>query len=315
MKSFLSSPRLKLLIFIFALGYIIFVFWQKQFSISEAFALYGDKITSYYTLPLIMMLLFMWFNWSIEAVKWQLLAAPIEKITYKHALKAILAGLSLGFVSPHAVGDYAARILMLKDQRRYRTIGAVFLGRLAQFLPTLLLGLFALYEFKKHYIFVIRLNWVLMVVVLVLFPLVYLVYYQYKHYFERLRRYISFYFGLITHYSSGVFFGLIILSFLRYIVFTTQFIFLLSLLSVDLSVYEMIAGVGWIFFAKSVLPSFNFLSDLGIREFSALVFFQYYNVDLAIIVAASLFLWLINIFLPAMVGLVFIKDFKFRVNR
>jgi uncharacterized membrane protein YbhN (UPF0104 family) len=61
---------------------------------------------------------------------------------------------------------------------------------------------------------------------------------------------------------------------------------------------------------KSVLPSFNFLSDLGIREFSAVYFFSPLGVDEIAIISASLLIWLINLLAPAMVGFFYVLRLK-----
>jgi hypothetical protein len=75
----------------------------------------------------------------------------------------------------------------------------------------------------------------------------------------------------------------------------------------------ILAGISWIFLVKSTLPSFNFLSDFGIREFSGLVFFSLFAVSELEIVAASLFIWIINVMIPSIFGLTFVM--KIRANQ
>ena len=62
----------------------------------------------------------------------------------------------------------------------------------------------------------------------------------------------------------------------------------------------VLAGITWVFLAKSVIPTFNFLSDLGIREFSAVLFFDSFSVPVEPIVLASLLIWVINILIPTL---------------
>ena len=64
------------------------------------------------------------------------------------------------------------------------------------------------------------------------------------------------------------------------------------------------------FLAKSVLPTFNFFNDLGVREFSAAIYFDALNIASGPVIMAGLILWLINIALPALVGLFFVQQFK-----
>ncbi|MBC8085177.1 MAG: flippase-like domain-containing protein, partial [Hymenobacter sp.] len=78
-------------------------------------------------------------NWGIEAWKWWRLARHLEPVSFRRSFRAVLVGLTLGFVTPNRVGDYAGRIIELKS-RRLDALGAVFLGRYAQLVVTVLAG-------------------------------------------------------------------------------------------------------------------------------------------------------------------------------
>ena len=75
-------------------------------------------------------------NQMLEARKWQVLARRVEPLRFGAALRAVVLGLTLGFSTPNRVGDYAARVLLLRSRRRLDAVGAVFLGRFAQLLVT-----------------------------------------------------------------------------------------------------------------------------------------------------------------------------------
>jgi uncharacterized membrane protein YbhN (UPF0104 family) len=102
------------------------------------------------------------------------------------------------------------------------------------------------------------------------------------------------------------------LSVLRYLIFSAQFLLLLSILGLKINIFLQFMGVAFMFLAKSILPTFNFLSDLGIREFSVALFFESMQIEVAPIIASGLILWLINIALPALVGLFCIPKLKFK---
>ncbi|MES2732218.1 MAG: UPF0104 family protein, partial [Bacteroidota bacterium] len=57
---------------------------------------------------------------------------------------------------------------------------------------------------------------------------------------------------------------------------------------------------------------FHFLSDLGVREFSALYIFEFYHASLSAVLAATLSLWLLNILLPALSGSALVWRLKIR---
>jgi len=95
------------------------------------------------------------------------------------------------------------------------------------------------------------------------------------------------------------------LSFLRYLVFSFQFVILLKMFLPKLKLMDIFSGTTWIFLIKSIVPSFNFLLDLGIRELSALQFFESYGVREVNILAGTLSIWILNILFPSILGVLF----------
>ena len=58
-------------------------------------------------------------------------------------------------------------------------------------------------------------------------------------------------------------------------------------------------------------PTFNFLSDLGVREASALLFFERFAVAIEPVILASLLVWIINLLIPTLLSLVFVSKLRF----
>jgi uncharacterized membrane protein YbhN (UPF0104 family) len=92
------------------------------------------------------------------------------------------------------------------------------------------------------------------------------------------------------------------LSLFRYACFSAQFLILLHLLGIGLPLYLQVAGVAWVFLIKSVAPALNIVADLGVREVAALAFFPLFSVDPALVLAASISVWFINLFVPSLLG-------------
>ena len=65
------------------------------------------------------------------------------------------------------------------------------------------------------------------------------------------------------------------------------------------------------FFLKSVVPSVSLLSDLGMRELSAMYLFGLLGQERLQVLSASLGLWLLNIAVPSAVGLFFVLRLRF----
>lgn len=260
-------------------------------------------------------------NWLLEAKKWQLAAASVEKINLSRALRGVLSGLALGFITPHAWGDYAGRIWHMKNAQRHHALAGVLMSRASQMAITLVAGMPGLFFLLQSGEWLPDLPPALLQVLVLLSALFLLTA------LLSAGRWIRKLAGILGRYSWFAFLQplegfspqlsarLLLLSALRYLVFSSQFILMLFLFKVDLPTGTLAMGVGFVYLAKSVIPAFNFLSDLGVREFSALLFFSSYQVSAALIVWASLALWLINILIPTLVGAMLIFKARILLNQ
>ncbi|MEP2772538.1 MAG: lysylphosphatidylglycerol synthase domain-containing protein [Fulvivirga sp.] len=263
-------------------------------------------IENWYLLTLLLLL--MPLNWLFEALKWQKLAQPITQLSTLEALKGVLSGLSMAFITPHGIGDYFGRILLLQNKDRTQLIGSILLGRLMQMLATLLFGgvgiflLFGVQVTTLYYVLVACLVISLLVLKGIRFG-------SNLKWVQKLKYYL----GLINAYGFKTLASVLVIALLRYVVFCLQFVLALSIFSEISSVLKF-AGTTWIFLAKSVLPSFNFLSDLGVREFSAVYFFDHFGAPLIPVLVASFLVWLVNILLPTIIGAPLVLKYKINVK-
>jgi uncharacterized membrane protein YbhN (UPF0104 family) len=256
-------------------------------------------------------------NWAFETIKWRYLIRSIEKVSFWEAYKGVITGVTFGLVTPHSLGDFAGRILQMKGAERLKSIGSAVLGKFSQFAITLLFGLTAIVylllgssgkeDFKTVYI--AALSGALTGIVCVLFFI-----YR-KEIFFKIKRYevlrkIMASFELPGDYRYPDFIKISWYSFLRYLVFTLQFFMLLLAFNAGNNYLVLLMGVFFVFFIKSVIPTFF---DLGVREASALYFFSHFGLSNEKILVASLCLWAINILLPALAGMFLI--FKIKIFR
>lgn len=248
---------------------------------------------------LLIIILLMPVNWLFEALKWKLLSHKIVKLSWWQAYQGVLSGLSLSFITPHAIGDYAGRILMIKTHDRPRLIGALLVSRMFQMIPTLLAGVAGIYYLfgmrTTVFYFVACGSLVGMLLFLKIFPARYLP--------QKLAGKMAYYLGIIRHFDFKVLLKTLLLSFSRYTIFLVQFYLVLHVFTEIKDMKLWLSGITWVFLAKSVLPTFNFLSDLGVREFSAIYFFENFEADIVPVVTASLVLWIINILAPTVIGM------------
>jgi hypothetical protein len=257
-------------------------------------------------------------NWGLEAWKWQRLARHLEPAhSFGRSLRAVLVGLTLGFATPNRVGDYAARILELHARRRLEAVGAVFLGRYAQLVATVLAGgAGLLYFLLKFYLVGYPAAQVGVVVAfalgaaLTLLPLyrsqLLLAILVLIKPLRRFRRYLA----VMPTYSTAELHAVLGLSGLRYAVFCGQFLLLLYAYGVRTPLGPATAAVAGTFLFKSLVPSLNALADVGVRELSATHLFALLGQPALPVLSASLSLWVINIALPSALGLLWLPGLR-----
>lgn len=296
---------LLVLIKLLIVGLIAFMLYQKLKSHENIFEEIASEIShalfNEYLLYLLVIIL-MVFNWGLEALKWRLLTSSIINISLWQAFKGVLSGLTLSFVTPHGVGDYFGRILSIQSIEREKLIGSLFLGRTSQMVATVLFGLVGLsYIYPWHWIFYVVLGFAIIVFICFWFL-------KLATRNKLIRKYLT----IIFKYKYNELIVVQTLSIGRYLIFTLQFLIILFIYIPELSLSLGFAGTSYIFLAKSVLPTFNFLSDLGIREYAAISFFERYNVALIPVLSASLTVWVINILIPTIAGIPLMLKMKWQ---
>ena len=255
-------------------------------------------------------------NWLLEALKWQVLARRVSGAGLERCLQAVLAGLCLGMVTPRSLGDYAGRLLVHGGEEKVRMVGAVLLNRMVQSLSTfaggiagLLILIWYLGFWQSGVLAMLLLPGVVGIVAIVLLTGAgsgnFISWLQ-QRFGDKLIRWIE----VIKEYSPVDLFWVNSWALLRYGVFSLQFLFLLWWAGLEGPFIILGAAIAATFLLKTLVPAFNFLSDLGVREFSALLVFSLLEMPHAEIIAASLLLWIMNICLPALAGLTIVLQLR-----
>ena len=241
------------------------------------------ELPAFFTIVIVVELALMVLNWCLEVKRWQLSVSSYEKISNKQAGIEVLAGVALNLVVPFTIGDFLARILNKKDM--YKTTGAIVFNRLIMLGITLFVGYLGLVQFADP-----SLNsnyWFLGLFVLLLPVFV-------RHKFGR--RIFSYF----KETSISLLLKVLLLSIGRYSVYFVQFILLIWIFNPMLDLDVISGGVGWIFFFRTAIPSL--FGGLGLREASALVYFQNIVPDITLILVPVILIWLINTFIPSLIG-------------
>ncbi len=308
---------LKIIFFGLMVFYLYQTIQQKGQRLSDVYEAVLSHLTASNGVMLVLVVSLTFLNWTCETMKWQTLAQRVESVSFWQAFGGVFSGLALGFVLPNQVGDAAGRVLSLRSRQRFESIGAALLSNGLQFYVSLMFGtvgwayfLFKHAAFQKWYN---QLLLVLLILTLVLGLLVFVYRLSLTHFLERfiLFRKIEPYLIVIDRYQTTEIGRAMRWAVLRYWVFTLQFWLLLQIFHIKLPLIDALAGIFLIFFSKTLLPALNFLGDLGIREAASLFVFGYYGLSPTDLIAATLTLWFINIFLPTLIGTAWLWKLKF----
>ena len=245
-------------------------------------------------------------NWCLEAAKWHVLANSVTNLSYAESLKGVFSGLALSRIVPGGIGECFGRMGYLNTSHRVEAGALVYLGGAIQFFITVIFGSYGVAHFAKAKFTIMP--FVAILIALALIATIFLfIFFKID-------------FGLGSRFSRGFFrikSALQLLTFttfvkftflgiLRYLVFGLQLYLLFHTMNLGIQPHLIIAGITLIYLTKTIIPTFNFLGDLGIRELSAIYFFSQFSVHSNLVVLPTLVLWLINILLPSLLGLYFI---------
>ncbi len=248
---------------------------------------------------LILAFLLLPLNLLFEALKWREATKGVAKISILKSIKGIVTGQALNLILPANLGHFAGRLVNLEEAglNKIQVISLVSVCQAAQMSITFfafLLGAFGL----GHHFFSFEINHTHVLLSIIIGSLILVLL------FQKLQKQVYFQditkgFRLVKSKQALLIF---LFSLLRYLIFSTQFILVLYFLNVDQSWEKLAMVLSLVFMAKSLMPSFNFLSDLGVREFAALLFLPTIGLPESVVIAGSLWVWSINIFLPSLLG-------------
>ncbi len=281
-------------------------------------------------LLLVIIFLLMIINWSIEAFKWRYLIKKVENISFKKALKAILAGLSVSTFTPNRVGEFIGRVFILQKANPWKAIFITILCSMSQLMNTLLIGsisviIYIIAFFSKQNIFPLYILYIFIALLFIANLLMFSVYfnvlfiskwlnYLIKPKWRKMKAYLK----VFSFFKIFELRNVLLFSFMRYLVFSMQFYLLLRFFGVPLNIFEGFFLISLVYFILSAIPSIA-LAEIGIRGSVAVGVFDYYfnttlnmhiNFNFAVLAASSV-LWIINIALPAFIGNFYVLKLKF----
>jgi uncharacterized membrane protein YbhN (UPF0104 family) len=287
-----------------------------------------------FILPFSLAFFMLFLNIGIEAAKWRFMIGKYEDVPFLSSFKAVLSGVTVSVFTPNRIGEYFGRVFILKKLHPFKGVLITFVGSMGQLLVTVITGsvaaMFFLPLILDQAVFPNNLITAGAVLAgLVILPLLVILYLNFpvisgvlqKMLPGSLREFDK-YIVVFEDFSSAELARIFGLSFLRYLVFSIQFLLLLIAFEVCLPFHQYLIAVPLIFFIITIVPTIA-LFEPGIRGSVAVFVLGFFlsgdvwvlNPGLIGVVAATTVLWLINLALPAVAGTLFIFNLRFFKNK
>lgn len=270
-----------------------------------------------------MVIILAFFNWGLEARKWQVLLKPVQIISFFRAYKSVLSGVALSLNTPNRIGEYGGRILYIKEGSRIKAISLSIAGSISQLILTLIMGcgglVYLLFFQTGHTgsIMGLSLFWirVLLFISSVVAALLILFFFRLSWLIRLIEKIPSAekwirYINVLEEFTPKLLLRLLSLSFFRYLVFVIQYILLLQVLKVEIFWIDSFWIVSILFLVLAIVPSFA-IADLGIRGKFSTELLSVYSANIAGILGTTFGIWFINLFIPALTGSILILGIKF----
>ena len=277
-----------------------------DFSVFIEFLTKNDVFT---TKNILFILFLTLFNWFFEILKWQNLVSFVKKITFKEALDQSLGGLTASLFTPNRIGEYGAKAVYFSKSFRKRILLLNLLGNMAQMSATLVFGITGFIIFINKYnveISYFRVSRLLILLVVVigfsLFGLKQNRFHIKGFSIERIRDYIK-------KISSKIHALNIFYSIVRYLIFSFQFYFLLTIFGVSASYFNAMVVITSMYLLASIIPSI-FIFDVVIKGSVAVYLFSHVNVNELTVLSIITIMWLLNFVLPSIFGSYYVLNFN-----
>ena len=280
-----------------------------------------QQIKGHYSI-LIVIVLMMFLNWFLEALKWQFLIKKIEEISFSRSVRAVFSGITVSAFTPNRVGEYGGRVFCLEKADRIQAVFITIIGSMAQLITTIFfgsIGILLLPSLMPEFTQILSLmeySYPILVFVFLLLNSLLIFIYLNTSVLSLLLSGIKFlnkyekYNSVFSFYSAEELAKVLLFSVARYAVFTTQFFILLHVFGVVINYPDALVLIMTMLFVISVIPTIA-ITEIGVRGSVALFLFGLISSNTVGILSATFVMWIINLLLPALIGTAFIFTLKF----
>jgi hypothetical protein len=321
MLSLVRNKNIKIIINYF-LGPLVFVLLsisiyrqiQQQPNWKESLSQLQKGFNSSSAWMLFLAFLLMFINWGFEARKWQVAMSKLQTISLWQSYKAIFTGTTMASFTPNRTGEYVGRVLYVEEGKRLQAVPVTIVCSMAQLQVTLYTGIIAMFTLEELVSSlptwdkaIVFFSQTLLQVALVLVGLLTLIYFRIGWFVRKVhswrpRHKLIRYIEVIEQLNATILLRILSLSVCRYLVFVLQYYLVFRVFGVEVSWAECLMAISTLFLLLAIIPSFTFLTDLGIRWKAGIEIVSIFSTNTIGIFATAFTIWVFNLIIPALIG-------------
>ena len=296
---------------------LVFFLYRQLFIINDFDAL----VSSFYSslgnqsfLLIVAAIFLVPVNWIFEAFKWKIITSSFSQLSTFLSLKVVFAGLAVGILTPSRIGEYGGRFYLMPVKMRWKSLASTFICSLAQNIITITGGIIAIlyiYFGAAHlgsYLGTSLIYTSLFILGILLFvyyhPTLWYVFIDHIPW-KKTRLTLKGNFYYLKNTKNRTLHSVLFLSFIRYLVYASQYVLVLYFFGIGVPITDCVAVVLFLFLIQTGLPLPPALGVLARGEI-ALVLWSFYGENSIGILGSVVFIWLINLVVPALIGSFFV---------
>lgn len=257
-------------------------------------------------------------NIYLEGIKWKIQLKPVENISNWKSFLSIFTGITAGMFFPNRTGNFLGRIFMLEKGDRIKAAIVTVVGGFAQMIATVTAGFIALLFFSEKYTLIICISAIVIILLSIfLYFNIHLLKYIQSLIPKKFKEKTNEYLNVFSLYSKKELLKILILSFLRYLLYTFQFVLLIWAFNIPLTYLNAMIPISFTYLLMMIIP-FITITEIAIRGSVSILVFEKWmiineiNTSYGIMVfSASSLLWILNIAIPSIIGLFLTHRLKF----
>jgi len=305
------SKRAVVFVLKFGIALLVMIMLIRKVQLNEI--LIAFKSAKLYCIFIALLLLIP--NIYLQFYKWRYLVRLLKpQVTNREVFQSLLAGFTFGFVTPGRLGEFG-RAFFIKDCYWVSLLGIIFIDKLFSLAVVIFWGAIGLMFFvgKQLYLYTM--------VPIIIFTAIALIVIYYVLFHPEIIRSFLYSLNIILpfrdkmkslmssldnfHQRQAV--HLLLLTICFYFIFLAQFYILVYAFEVA-PISSTVMAISSTMLVKSMLPIS--LGDLGIRESAAIFFLEKIGLQSSTAFNASILLFLINLLIPSLVGLVLVLKYR-----